>query len=108
MFNLVGKQEAAERGILKLRSKQGSLNATDDLTQLCSEEILKPFLLACDSKQLKLVVAGLSSLQRMISHNAVPSESMPIIIKALRQHGESVDESVQLKVRKAYFVLLKE
>lgn len=37
-----------------------------------NEEIIKPFLLACDCKTPKLIVIALSSLQQLLQHAAIP------------------------------------
>lgn len=42
-----------------------------------SGEILQPFLLGCDTKNLKIVQLSLVSIQRLITHEAVSAVSRP-------------------------------
>ena len=42
----------------------------------CSGEILQPFLLGCDTKNLKIIQLCLQSVQRLISHEALSAVSM--------------------------------
>jgi hypothetical protein len=68
-------KEAADRGIRQLRSIQekcGEDNISQSKSVRTTEEIAKPFLLACESKNTKLIVIALSSLQQLLLHSAVP------------------------------------
>jgi hypothetical protein len=37
-----------------------------------TEEVLRPFLLACETKQVKLVSIAIGCLQRLITFHAIP------------------------------------
>ncbi len=68
-------KDAADRGIRQLRTIQEEVddnNVNQSKAVRANEEILKPFLLACDSKVTKLIVIALSSLQQMLLYAAVP------------------------------------
>ena len=71
-----------------------------------TEEIIKPFLLCCESKNTKLITLALSALHKLVSHGAVPDGGISIIIETLhRLVGES-DEVVQLKIFQVGLVAL--
>jgi hypothetical protein len=68
-------KDAADRGIRQLRSiqeKSGEDNVSQSKLVRATEEIAKPFLVACESKNTKLIVISLSSLQQLLLHSAVP------------------------------------
>ena len=68
-------KDAADRGIRQLRSIQEQVdddNVNQSKAVRTNEEILKPFLLACESKVTKLIVTSLSSMQQLLLHSAVP------------------------------------
>eukprot|EP00899_Mesostigma_viride_P020318 jgi/Mesvir1/28288/Mv04811-RA.1 len=94
-------KEAAERGLLKLRALP-DVNAIKDC-----EDVLRPFLLACDTKNSKLSAAGLNCLQRLIAHNAIAPYSVGAILATLRQHAESGDDGAKLKTLPTILTLLQ-
>ena len=49
-----------------------------------NEDILRIFLLACEAKTIKLSVIGLSSLQKLISHDAVTPSALKEILLTLK------------------------
>jgi hypothetical protein len=56
------------------------------LTLFCAlQEILRPFLLVCESKNPRLIGAVLGSIQKLLAHNAVSDEGRQQIIQALHQ-----------------------
>jgi hypothetical protein len=52
---------------------------------VCLQEILRPFLLVCESKNPRLIGAVLGSIQKLLAHNAVSDEGRQQIIQALHQ-----------------------
>lgn len=52
---------------------------------ICAQDIIKPFLLACEVKNTKLVSIALVSIQRMLANNAVCSEGVESIVGAMEQ-----------------------
>ena len=62
-----------------------------------SDEGIKPFVLACEAKNPKLVPIAINCLQRLIMHQAVPENSTYAVIKALSEHALSSME-LQLKI----------
>lgn len=52
---------------------------------LLQQEILRPFLLVCESKNPRLIGIVLGSIQKLLAHNAVSDEGRTQIIQALQQ-----------------------
>ncbi|EFC49036.1 hypothetical protein NAEGRDRAFT_78277 [Naegleria gruberi] len=72
-------KDAADRGVRQLRSIQEKMEeqgiSSDQVIQLIkgnNEDIVKPFLIACESKTTKLIVTALSSLHQLLLYGAVP------------------------------------
>ena len=55
------------------------------------QELLKPFLLACESKNAKLASIALVSFQKLLANDAVSEEGVPLIIAGLEQVGHMHD-----------------
>ncbi|KAF0982428.1 hypothetical protein FDP41_011358 [Naegleria fowleri] len=100
-------KEAADRGVRQLRSIQERLEeqsiTSDQVVHSIkgsNEEIVKPFLIACESKNTKLIVIALSSLHQILLHNAVPEAGLNIIVETVSRlgHQSSTEESVLLKI----------
>ncbi|KAL9646215.1 hypothetical protein ABK040_008088 [Willaertia magna] len=97
-------KEAADRGVRQLRSLQEKIDqlSSDQVIQLIksnNDEIVKPFLIACESKNTKLIVTALSSLHQLLQHHAVPEGGLGIIIETVaRLHQQTSEETVQLKL----------
>ncbi|XP_053204824.1 protein MON2 homolog isoform X2 [Panonychus citri] len=89
-------KEAAEAGIVKLRS--ASSKHTDLRLALLSEspELLEPFFMACDSKIPKLVLISLNAIQRLISHEAVSTTATVHLIHCLWNLMENEIEELKL------------
>ncbi|CAA3013760.1 MON2 homolog isoform X1 [Olea europaea subsp. europaea] len=94
-------KDAAEHAILKLRS----LASPNEIAQ--DEDIVRIFLMACEVKNVKLSVIGLSCLQKLISHDAVAPSALNEILSTLKEHGEMADESVQLKSLQTILVIFQ-
>lgn len=61
---------------------------------LLQQEILRPFLLVCESKNPRLIGIVLGSVQKLLAHNAVSDEGRTQIIQALQQVRVCVFEHV--------------
>ncbi|CAI5508745.1 unnamed protein product [Closterium sp. Naga37s-1] len=94
-------KDAAERGILKLRSLAGP----EAISR--SDELLRIFLLACDTRQPRLCALGLSCVQKLVANNAVPPAALPDILTTLREHADGSEEAVQLKVLQTVLTVLQ-
>ncbi|KAF9358527.1 hypothetical protein BGX26_001534 [Mortierella sp. AD094] len=98
-------KEAAERVIALLRHPgqgQGS-NLNNVLSQ--NQDVLKPFLLACDTKNVKLVTISMGCLRELISHHAMPEGSIEVVLQTLNDimsHGVEI----QLKILQTILPLL--
>ncbi|KAF9294080.1 hypothetical protein BGZ88_004482 [Linnemannia elongata] len=97
-------KEAAERVIALLRHPgQGPSNLAAVLSQ--NQDVLKPFLLACDTKNVKLVTISIGCLRELISHKAMPEGSIEVVLKTLNDimsHGVEI----QLKILQTILPLL--
>lgn len=101
-------QQAAEAGIVKLRSasskhqdlRLGKLNVTRNVTMHLirllmifrlpftallseSQELLEPFLMACESKIPKMIQVSLCAIQRLISYEVVSSNAAINLVDCL-------------------------
>lgn len=94
-------KDGAEHAILKLRS----LSSPSEIAH--NEDILRIFLMACEVKNVKLSVIGLSCMQKLISHDAVAPSALKEILNTLKDHGEMVDESVQLKTLQTILIIFQ-
>ncbi|KAF9950982.1 hypothetical protein BGZ70_001157 [Mortierella alpina] len=98
-------KEAAERVIALLRHPgQGpGSNLANVLSQ--NQDVLKPFLLACDTKNVKLVTISMGCLRELISHRAMPEGSIEVVLRTLNgimSHGVEI----QLKMLQTILPLL--
>ncbi|XP_008450757.2 uncharacterized protein LOC103492245 isoform X2 [Cucumis melo] len=94
-------KDGAEHAILKLRT----MSCPSDIAE--NEDILRIFLLACEAKTIKLSVIGLSSLQKLISHDAVSPNALKEILLTLKDHAEVSDETVQLKTLQTILIIFQ-
>lgn len=70
------------------RQTPAQLKARDTVVLAClllQQEILRPFLLVCESKNPRLIGIVLGSIQKLLAHNAVSDEGRTQIIQALQQ-----------------------
>ncbi|KAF9274166.1 hypothetical protein BGZ68_000897 [Mortierella alpina] len=98
-------KEAAERVIALLRHPgQGpGSNLANVLSQ--NQDVLKPFLLACDTKNVKLVTISMGCLRELISHRAMPEGAIEVVLRTLNgimSHGVEI----QLKMLQTILPLL--
>jgi hypothetical protein len=49
------------------------------------QEVLRPFLLVCESRNPRLVASALASLHKLLSHDAVSAEGRQRVIHTLNQ-----------------------
>ncbi|GAB4855419.1 hypothetical protein Ancab_024046 [Ancistrocladus abbreviatus] len=94
-------KDGAEHAILKLRS----MSSPSEIVH--NEDILCIFLMACEVKITKLSVIGLSSLQKLISHDAVAPSALKEILLTLKEHAEMSDETVQLKTLQTILIIFQ-
>nr|XP_027107485.1 protein MON2 homolog isoform X2 [Coffea arabica] len=94
-------KDAAEHAILKLRS----LSSPSEIAH--NEDILRIFLMACEVRNVKLSVIGLSCLQKLISHDAVAPSALKEILATLKDHGEMADDSIQLKTLQTILIIFQ-
>ncbi|XP_059291369.1 uncharacterized protein LOC132044850 isoform X2 [Lycium ferocissimum] len=94
-------KDAAEHAILKLRCMSSPSEIADN------EDILKIFLMACQVRSVKMSVIGLSSLQKLISHDVVAPSALKEILDTLKHHGEMPDESLQLKTLQTILIIFQ-
>lgn len=71
------------------------------------QEILRPFLLVCESRNPRLVGLALGSLQKLLSHDSVSLEGRQQVLGALLQVERSNDDTVRLKILQTALTLLQ-
>ncbi|XP_010546618.1 PREDICTED: protein MON2 homolog isoform X2 [Tarenaya hassleriana] len=94
-------KDGAEHAILKLRS----LSSASELSS--NDDILRIFLMACEVRNVKLSVIGLSCLQKLISHDAVEPSSLKEILSTLKDHAEMAEENIQLKTLQTILIIFQ-
>ncbi|TPX54493.1 hypothetical protein PhCBS80983_g05899 [Powellomyces hirtus] len=105
-------KEAAERLLYILRAlkERENVAVTDGVDPVASElaktdEALKPFIMACETKNAKLIPIAVPCLQRLIMHQAIPEGSIMMVLKTLSDLINSSME-LQLKVLQTVIPLL--
>ncbi|KAI9248500.1 hypothetical protein BDA99DRAFT_228255 [Phascolomyces articulosus] len=98
-------KEAAERlsAILRSFKERPGYNIANELSK--SEDALRPFVLACETKQVKLVTIAIGCIQKLISFHAIPETSVRTILRKLTDisvHGVEI----QLKILQTVLPLL--
>ena len=98
-------KEAAERSIIKLRAKMAVLlrearSGTVETKFQTDEELLRPFVLACNHADVavKLAVISLSSFQRLLSRGCVEESQFPNIVRVLRIQSLSHEDDILLRI----------
>ena len=100
-------KEAAERSIIKLRAKMAKMlrearsNSTASPQKFqVDEELLRPFVLACNHADVavKLAVISLSSFQRLLSRGCVEESQYPNIVRVLRIQSLSHEDDILLRI----------
>ncbi|KYR02000.1 hypothetical protein DLAC_00793 [Tieghemostelium lacteum] len=102
-------KDASERGILKLKYLEEQSTTGDKLIQSLSksEDVLKPFLMACDTKNQKLIGISIGSILKLISHSAISVATLPSLLGKMQMLIDvGSDESVQLKVLQGLLILI--
>ncbi|EFJ19302.1 hypothetical protein SELMODRAFT_444206 [Selaginella moellendorffii] len=94
-------KDAAEHAILKLRT------ITDPSQISRNDDVLRLYMLACDTRNVKLSILGLSCLQKLLAHDAVPPLAFPQILETLQEHCEINDEILQLKTLQTILTILQ-
>ncbi|KAJ3021237.1 hypothetical protein HKX48_008942 [Thoreauomyces humboldtii] len=61
-----------------------------------SDEALKPFIMACETKNAKLVPIAVPCIQRLITHQAIPEGSVMLVLKTL---SDLINSSMELQLK---------
>ncbi|KAI8354550.1 guanine nucleotide exchange factor in Golgi transport N-terminal-domain-containing protein [Choanephora cucurbitarum] len=98
-------KEAAERLSVILRSfkERPGYSIANELAK--TEDALRPFVLACETKQVKLVTIAIGCIQKLISFHAIPETSIRAVLRTLTDisvHGMDI----QLKILQTVLPLL--
>ncbi|KAI8971243.1 hypothetical protein BDB01DRAFT_811861 [Pilobolus umbonatus] len=98
-------KEAAERLSVILRSykERPGYSIANELAK--TEDALRPFVLACETKQVKLVTIAIGCIQKLISFHAIPETSVRTVLRTLTDissHGMEI----QLKILQTVLPLL--
>jgi hypothetical protein len=88
-------KEAAERAILNLRAAAkptgDALGALD--VSGVPDAVLRPFALGCGTKQPKIMILSLGTVQKLLQSLAPPPKFLSAVIGTLRIHAEVEDDS---------------
>lgn len=98
-------KEAAEHAIIKLRSLPPGAEPGPAVAGC--EEVLRPFLLACESRSVPLALLGLGCVQKLLANDGVAAEHLPAVIAVLQHFPEVFDEGVQLKTLQTVLTILQ-
>ncbi|KAI7900381.1 uncharacterized protein BX663DRAFT_517389 [Cokeromyces recurvatus] len=98
-------KEAAERLSVILRSfkERPGYSIANELAK--TEDALRPFALACETKQIKLITIAIGCIQKLISFHAIPETSIRTVLRTLTDisvHGVEI----QLKILQTVLPLL--
>lgn len=80
---------------------------TDSRPPPAAQDVLRPFLLVCESRNPRLVGLALGSLQKLLAHDAASAEGRAAVLAALQQVERSGDEAVRLKILQTALTLLQ-
>ncbi|CAI2181355.1 20085_t:CDS:10 [Funneliformis geosporum] len=92
-------KEAAERSLIILRRLLKELPETENnISQELAKnnDFLRPFILACETKHVKLITTSIGCLQRLISHHAIPDSSVKTILKTL---NDIMSQGVEIQLK---------
>ncbi|VDM65037.1 unnamed protein product [Strongylus vulgaris] len=79
------RQEAAESGVVRVRNISTASGESNLLTNLraASNELLHPLILACATRQTKLVQIALQSIQRLVQHRVLEASCANVVVSEL-------------------------
>eukprot|EP00775_Hariotina_reticulata_P011566 gene11566-11710_t len=97
-------KDCAERALVIVRATAQEGRGIEGIK---TKEILRPFLLACQSRNPRLVGTVLGSVQRLLAHGAVSDDGRQSIIEALHQVERTGDDTVKLKILQTALTLLQ-
>ncbi|KAI8586711.1 hypothetical protein BDZ88DRAFT_427821 [Geranomyces variabilis] len=96
-------KEAAERLLYILRAlkERENVQVAEGVDPVASElaktdEALKPFIMACETKNAKLIPIAVPCLQRLIMHQAIPEGSIMLVLKTL---SDLINTSLELQLK---------
>ncbi|KAI9277773.1 hypothetical protein BY458DRAFT_504032 [Sporodiniella umbellata] len=98
-------KDAAERLGVILRSfkERPGYSIANELSK--TDDALRPFILACETKQTKLITIAIGCIQKLILFHAVPETSIRTILRTLTDiSSQGVD--IQLKILQTVLPLL--
>ncbi|CAF3359352.1 unnamed protein product [Rotaria socialis] len=97
-------KEAAEACNMKLREYSTMKDSLITVMRDASVDLLQPFVLGCDTKQVKIVQLCLTSIQKLLQHNIVNQASAATIVNVLSALCELQTE--ELKVLQTVLLLV--
>ncbi|CAJ0749397.1 3057_t:CDS:2, partial [Entrophospora sp. SA101] len=91
-------KEAAERSLIILRTlkERPGMDISQELAK--NTDFLRPFLLACETKHVKLITTSIGCLHKLISHRAISESSVKTILKILNDVMSQGVVEIQLKI----------
>ncbi|CAD7699922.1 unnamed protein product [Ostreobium quekettii] len=98
-------KDAAERAVMRLRAFSREPNCLEAIRG--SKDVLRPFVLACETKNSRLTSHALGCIQRLLANDAVSAEGRVAVITVLQHLEKSHDEGVKLKMLQTALTLLQ-
>ncbi|GMH33400.1 hypothetical protein BSKO_01234 [Bryopsis sp. KO-2023] len=98
-------KESAERAVLKLRAFARQSDCLGAIQ--ASKEILRPFSLACETKNARLASLALGCIQKLLANNCVSPEGRTSVVAVLQHVEKGSDEGVKLKMLQTGLTLLQ-
>ncbi|KAJ3156735.1 hypothetical protein HDU86_003501 [Geranomyces michiganensis] len=102
-------KEAAERLLYILRAlkERENVQIAEGVDPVASElaktdEALKPFIMACETKNAKLIPIAVPCLQRLITHQAIPEGSIMLVLRTL---SDLINTSMELQLKVLQIVI---
>ncbi|CAF0783766.1 unnamed protein product [Adineta steineri] len=89
-------KEAAEACNMKLREYSTMKDNLSIVMRDASVDLLQPFVLGCDTKQVKIVQLCLTSIQKLLQHHIVNQASAAIIVNVLSALCELQTEELKI------------
>ncbi|CAF4989192.1 unnamed protein product [Rotaria sp. Silwood1] len=89
-------KEAAEACNMKLREYSTMKDNLSTVMRDASVDLLQPFVLGCDTKQVKIVQLCLTSIQKLLQHHIVNQASAATIVNVLSTLCELQTEELKI------------
>ncbi|KAJ1526483.1 hypothetical protein HK096_011547, partial [Nowakowskiella sp. JEL0078] len=83
----------------------GSVDVVSIELSKLDNDVIRPFVLSCETKNVKLVTMAVGSLQKLISFRAISESSIPLVLKTF-SNVMNTGADIQLKIIQSLLPLL--